>query len=192
MKKHKTFTKYLDLKVITYTILPYFSIVNIIKNKLPLLGAGIIGTFLLCNFLPTANAGNEGKAVGKIKATPYTASIGGCTKNAGGTISKADFLTLIKSPFCGLHTVTNINYPVAAFDILYCEKEVSEDSTGHPIVVTDCLGDAVVGDHMPDRWVKVFTDRLYKGDSIRFDNILIKNGANNFRSKNSIVVVIKD
>jgi hypothetical protein len=159
---------------------------------LPALGAGAIGTFLLCTFVPHAIGGDKNKLIGKVKPSPYTASIGGCNNNEGGTITKADFLGLLQSPFCGLHTPTKANYPVAGFDILYCEKEVSEDSTGHPIVVTDCLGDAIIGDKMPERWIKVFADRLYKGDSIRFDNILIKNGVNNFRSKNRIVVVIKD
>jgi hypothetical protein len=122
----------------------------------------------------------------------YTTTLGGCNNSNGGIMKKEAFLNLMNSPLCGKDAKTNANYAVASFDINYCWRELSEDSTGHTIVISDCLSEPVDGNMIPAKWKKSFTENIYKGDTITFENIRIRNGAFKYKSKNKLVVVITE
>jgi len=167
-----------------------------LKTGIILLGIGSVGLFSFSNNnnfvdIQQDNAGDTTKTQKKLVAAGnYSATIGGCNNNAGGTINKDQFLQLINSLVCGKDNKTNQNYPVASFDLTYCERALSEDSTGYPTIVTDYIMEPINGDAVPEKWKKAFTERLYKGDTVKFENIKIRNGAGQYKSKNNVIMII--
>jgi hypothetical protein len=128
----------------------------------------------------------------KMAAGNFVAAIQNCSNTSGGLITKANFMALLTQPLCAKDAKTNVPAPVASFEINYCERSVSEDSTGLPIIVSECNMDPVNGDVFPKKWQKIFEERLYKGDTIKLEAIRVRSDIGQYACKNNIVLIIAD
>jgi hypothetical protein len=143
--------------------------------------------FAASNDADTAKAAK--KEASKPKAE-YITSIGGCTSNVGGSFKKEAFLALLNNALCAKDNKTNQTYPVANFDITYGERVMTEDSTGYSHIDVDYQSENIEGDKVPEKWKKHFAEMLYKGDTVKFENIRVRTSTGKYRSKNQVVVVI--
>ncbi len=138
----------------------------------------VIGFLALSAFTP------EGK-----KSVPKLQTYFACKQNGKIAVSAEQFLQNIKQPFCAKDSLDSL-YEVVKFDMIYAETGLYQDSSGLPIVHTDYSYGTFQGDKVDDAWAKVFQDHIYKGDTIRFKNILVK-GADKrtYRSSNIELVI---
>jgi hypothetical protein len=159
--------------------------------SIALCAAGLV-SFTSATSIATLDGNNDGDTTVKklVPAGNYITTIGGCNNFGGGTLSKEAFMALLNNPLCGKDNKTNKNFAVASFELTYCWRELSEDSTGHSIIVSDNISESIDGDAVPEKWKKNFANNIYKGDTIKFENIKIRNGSLKYKSKNSVLVVI--
>jgi hypothetical protein len=115
--------------------------------------------------------------------------IGGPNVSKGGKLTKANFLNYIQAPFCAVDSA-NRTLQVESFDFTYCEKQLSEDSTGREIIVTECIGDNISSASLSKKWIDNFNERAFKGDSIVFDNFYLRDGKKLLRHSGKMSVVI--
>ncbi len=95
--------------------------------------------------------------------------------NKNGIYPKDKLLQASKNKLCVKEANSNKAIEMYSFDFTYCERGVFEDSTGLPTIVTDYNYAPLYGDSITSNWQRALTERLYKGDTIRIDNVIIKN-----------------
>jgi hypothetical protein len=117
----------------------------------------------------------------------------GCQKDKTGylPINKEMATALLKSKICATDTKTNTQLAIRGFEMTYCEKGLYEDSTGLPTVITECQLIYFEGDSISTVWEKNFNERLYKGDSISLNNIVVRYDNKSIRLNEKINIAIK-
>jgi hypothetical protein len=105
-------------------------------------------------------------------------------------LGKEELNQLLKKKLCILSTANTKSATIRGFDLQYCEKGVFEDSTGVPSIITECNLNSFNGDSIPQMWLKAFEERLYKGDSLVFDNFVVNYDSKTYRIKNKLVVSV--
>jgi hypothetical protein len=94
--------------------------------------------------------------------------------SATGVFNKTRLLAASKKKICVKDLKTSTAVPVYSFDFTYCERGVFEDSTGLPTLITDYNFVPFIGDSITTNWQKALEERLYKGDTLRIENIVIR------------------
>ncbi|MBK7762655.1 MAG: hypothetical protein IPI46_04695 [Bacteroidetes bacterium] len=101
----------------------------------------------------------------------YKAQLG-CTEMQGDFMVKKSFDSIVAFPLCARDSNQNV-LPITGFDITYAERGLYEDSTGLPIIFTDYTHAKIDGNSLPKKWIDIFKERSYKGDTIFFENIKV-------------------
>jgi hypothetical protein len=112
-----------------------------------------------------------------------------CT-DTSNTITKAKFLSLIDKPLC-VKDKDNKQYPLKGFQILYAEKGLYLDSNDAPIIFTDYSEESFKGDSITTVWKDLLKSRLYKGDTISFENVTYIKDGKNYRGKKLQMAVVE-
>lgn len=95
---------------------------------------------------------------------------------AGGQINKGSISMALLDSFIRLPLVSKdslgMERPVSSFYFLYIELGLYEDSTGHPMIMSDYWG--VQSDHgqIPGDWLKLLRPRIKAGDTVLFNQIV--------------------
>lgn len=113
----------------------------------------------------------------------------GCQVENNNYITVDKFLNLMNSPICAKDSIGN-TYRLESFEIVYAETGLYQDSTGLPITVTDYSFASFTGDKIDAIWQKVFTERLYNGDSIKLQSVRIRiNDSMVIRGPNTTLII---
>jgi hypothetical protein len=155
-----------------------------------------ITSFTTASNLASINTNDDGgkdTIVAKklIPAGNLEASIGGCNGNKGGNLKALELLSYMGKVVCTKDAKTNTNYPVSKFDLLYCERTMGEDSIGMPIFSVEYTGETIEGDKVPEKWMEMFKERLYKGDTLKVNNIYARKDGKVYKAKNEIIVIVQ-
>ena len=88
----------------------------------------------------------------------------------GGVIGREEFARLLSQ---GLHARDSAgnNYKVAGFEFMYGERQLYEDSAGHPMVMIDYLSEYCPGDTLSAGIAASLYDRLKAGDTAYFNRV---------------------
>ncbi|MEZ5045692.1 MAG: hypothetical protein R2831_01740 [Chitinophagaceae bacterium] len=105
-------------------------------------------------------------------------------------VNKKDLISLSVQRLCAKDSAFT-SYPIYSFDITYAERGLYQDSTGMPIVVTDYSFDKCQGDTLPMRWISIFQERAYPGDTIFIDNVKALDKNNKSISCKGFKLVVK-
>lgn len=100
----------------------------------------------------------------------------GCNDMLGEFVAKKSFDSVIAFPLCARDS-NNVIYPISGFDLTYAERGLYEDSTGLPIIFTDYTHAKIDGNTLPKKWIDIFKERSYKGDTVFFENIKVVGNA---------------
>jgi hypothetical protein len=162
-------------------------------------GLGLLITLVAFAFLTeSAQTNNKPKTAGtdttsKKSSFAHLKASMGCKPNNNTSIQagKTDAYQLLKNKVCVMDTKTNTTLTVRAFEMIYCEKGLYEDSTGTPTVVTDCQLVPFDGDSIATDWMLSLQDRLYRGDSIAISNIIAVYEGKSVKIKDRITIAIR-
>jgi len=94
---------------------------------------------------------------------------------SGGKVSKAVFDSLIAYPLI-VRDSLNIEHTATAYYLTYAERGLFEDSTGHPMIMTDYTGVHSEKGHLPAYWLSSLQERTKAGDTVLIDNIIFLSG----------------
>lgn len=123
------------------------------------------------------------------KKAPKLQTYFACKQNGKIALSADDFLKYMNEPFCAKDSSQAV-YKVVSFEMIYAETGLYQDSAGLPIVHTDYTYATFEGNTINESWSRLFKDHVYKGDTIRFNNVLVKGvDSNTYRSSNIELVL---
>jgi len=127
------------------------------------------------------------KPEGKKKAPKFKTYFA-CKQYGKIVLSAEQFLQYMQQPFCAKDS-TGAEYKVVSFEMIYAETGLYQDSTGLPIIHTDYTYGTFKGNTIDDIWTKKFKEHVYKGDTIRFNNVLVK-GADSLTYRSSNIEMV--
>ena len=113
-----------------------------------------------------------------------------CNVSGTVTLDVNQFISMINQPLC-VKDSSNRVYKVESFDITYAERGAYQDSSGLPIITTDYTSDHCKGDSITKYWKSIFKERAFKGDTIFFDKVSIKDTANRYAYSKGLKVILK-
>lgn len=127
-------------------------------------------TFILClsAALLFIAAGESSQVSKKYKA------FFACSHTGTSFISADSFIYLMQLPLCARDS-NNVVCKIKSFEIIYAERGLYQDDEGLPIIHTDYTNERFEGDTINSYWKKNFTNSIYKGDTIIFDNVICVN-----------------
>lgn len=96
----------------------------------------------------------------------------GDKKTQSGTISKAQFDSLIALPLYSVDTGGN-TYQCSDFTFTYAERALYQDSLGHPLVTTDYFSTNSAAGRLDSFWLNHIREKSKAGDTAYFDNIAV-------------------
>ncbi len=108
---------------------------------------------------------------------------------AGGTVPKQEFDSLLKQGLLGKDS-SGVEYKVTGFNFNYAERNVYEDSTGNPIILTDYLIEPCLGDTVDAIIAATIYKRTKAGDTVYIDQIKLLRPDNETAAGKSLKVVI--
>ena len=126
---------------------------------------------------------------GKKKRVPKVKTFFACKQHGKIAMSAEEFLKYIKQSFCAKDSLDSL-YQIVSFDMNYAETGLFQDEAGLPIEHTDYSFGAFKGDKIDEGWSKLFEAHAYKGDTIRFNNVLVRGSDSlTYRSSNIELVI---
>jgi hypothetical protein len=111
--------------------------------------------------------GQREKKLVKFQGISYLA--GGQIHSGGIPIALLD--SLIRLPLVAKDSL-GVERPVSAFFFTYIESGLYEDSTGHPMVMSDYWGTPSEGGLIPADWLKLLQLRMKVGDTVLYNQIV--------------------
>ncbi|HMN33367.1 MAG TPA: hypothetical protein PKA54_08335 [Chitinophagaceae bacterium] len=138
----------------------------------------LLVSIMVFSFAPIANK--------KYKYKAYF----GCHYSDVVTLDVNAFKEFMKIPFCAKDSMNNF-YKVKGFEIVYAERGLYQDDEGLPIVYTDYTSDKFINDTLTTYWKHLFSERIYKGDTIFFENIICAGYDNKHYECKPIKIILK-
>ncbi|MBC7553125.1 MAG: hypothetical protein H7257_04025 [Taibaiella sp.] len=141
------------------------------------------GVILLMFGLYKAIAQQKGKEKTVAAAKPKKAALTpvvylGKSDFAGGKISVSKFSSLLKQGISARDSAGN-TYNIVGFYLNYDEMRLYEDSVGESIITMDLSREYCSGDTVSTNIAQSIFDRVKKGDTVFFDQVMLtKNAAN--------------
>ncbi len=142
--------------------------------------------FLLSLLLPSYAFMSDNTSTAKYMFTSYL----GCAEMQSSFVPKNTFDSLVASRLCAKDSTKNM-FPIQSFEITYAERGLYQDSSGLPIIFTDYSTVQCVNDTIPKRWVSLFKERSYKGDTVYFDNVKVLGSDNKSHPCKGLKIVIQ-
>lgn len=95
---------------------------------------------------------------------------------AGGQISRGSIGMTLLDSLIGLPLVAKDSLgterPVSGFFFTYIESGLYEDSTGHPVIMSDYWGTPSEQGRIPADWLKLLRPRIKAGDTVLYNQIV--------------------
>jgi hypothetical protein len=127
---------------------------------------------------------------GKKKAIPTFKTYLGCSDAGRGKMSDAQFLKLMKGKLCAKDTA-GVSYPISSFELVYAETGLYQDSLGLPLKVTDYSLATFEGDSITAVWQRLFTESIFKGDTIKLTTVRVKGEDGKYYIGEEIDIIIQ-
>jgi len=157
--------------------------------------------FLFCFFAVTlwAQKSKKKPAPAKTVEKPavatyknYTTPIAvylGHSSITGGTVPKQEFDSLLKEGLWGKDS-SGVEYKVTGFNFNYAERNIYEDSTGGPMVLTDYMMEPCIGDTVDAIIAATIYKRTKAGDTVFIDQLKLLRPDNQTAAGKALKVVI--
>lgn len=130
-----------------------------------LIVSAVAGIMLLAGLGQAQQRPSKEKVVFKGKTYLKGGQIG------SGTVSKKDLVSLLQDGPVVRDSLGK-EHAVILFTFTYAERGVFEDSTGRPVIMTDYYSIESDNGKIPDGWFRLLQQRLKKGDTATFSNVL--------------------
>lgn len=124
---------------------------------------GLLGFIAITAFSPQA----------KTKVRHKLSTFFACKQAGKIVMSAAQFTSFMDQGLCAKDSLDSI-YKVIRFDMIYAETGLYQDPEGLPIVHTDYSYGTFKGNTLSMNWQKKLKQHAYRGDTIRFNNILAR------------------
>jgi hypothetical protein len=146
-----------------------------LKSKLFLTVVCMAIAFSLIAQSQNKNAkGDDDKAKSKTKPKPKPIPVYlGKSDKDGGLISYRLFNELLAQGLSSKDSAGKI-FKVTSFMLNYGERNLYEDSVGNPLIITDYMAEMCDGDTLTTFLKNNITERSKPGDTVYFEQILVK------------------
>lgn len=114
----------------------------------------------------------------------------GCHYSDEISLETNTFKEFMKRPFCAKYSNNNF-FKVNSFELMYAERGLYQDDEGLPIIYTDYTSDRFVGDTLNAYWKNIFSQRLYKDDTVYFEKITCIAADNKHYECKPIKIILK-